>query len=86
MKGTVIAALIALAVSGCTSQQEDDANALRVLEESGFSHVILNGHAYFACAKNEISSTSFDAVGPTGRKVRGAVCTSIFHVSTIRFN
>jgi hypothetical protein len=51
---------------------EDQDSARATLAAQGFTRVVLTGHAYFACG-DDMKCTTFSAVGPTGRAVRGAV-------------
>ena len=79
---TIVAALFAFGVAGCT----DADNATRILEANGFHDIEITGYSWFSCSEKDTQSTGFKAVGPTGIKVEGAVCSGIlFKNSTIRF-
>jgi len=63
----------------------DADNAKRILESSGFSKIETGNHKMFSCPQ-EFYATKFTAIGPTGKKVKGAVCSGIFlKDATIRF-
>lgn len=78
----IVAALFAFGVAGCT----DADNATRILEANGFHDIEITGYSWFSCSEKDTQSTGFKAIGPTGIKVEGAVCSDIlFKNSTIRF-
>lgn len=78
----IVAALFAFGVVGCT----DADNATRILEANGFTQIEITGYSFFSCSEKDTQSTGFKAVGPTGVKVEGAVCSGLlFKNSTIRF-
>lgn len=79
---TIVAALFLFGVAGCT----DADNATRILEANGFEQIEITGYSWFSCSEKDGQSTGFKAVGPTGKKVEGAVCSGFFFKnSTIRF-
>ncbi|QYN80453.1 hypothetical protein [Kosakonia phage Kc304] len=81
MKKILIAMLAVLAV-GCT----DADNATRLLDANGFTDIEITGYSFFSCSEKDAQSTGFIATGPTGKQVKGAVCSGlIFKNSTIRF-
>ncbi|ANT40444.1 hypothetical protein KMI12_121 [Klebsiella phage KMI12] len=81
MKKILITAL-AFMMIGCT----DADNATRVLENAGFTEVDITGYKFFSCSEDDFQHTGFKAVGPTGKTVKGTVCSGIFlKNSTIRF-
>lgn len=83
IKYVFIAALLALSLTSCT----DNANAERILKANGFTQIEMTGYSWIACSEDDTFSTGFKAVGPTGIKVEGAVCSGfLFKNSTIRFN
>lgn len=71
----------ALTLAGCT----DPDGARRALADAGFTDVKIGGYAAFMCGKDDLYATSFEAVNPLGRTVRGAVCGAPFKGSTVRF-
>lgn len=82
MKRFIIAGVLALAMVGCT----DAPNAERILAANGFTQIEITGYSFFSCSEKDTQSTGFTAVGPTGVKVKGAVCSGMFFKnSTIRF-
>lgn len=82
MKKFLIAALAVLSLSGCT----DAENATRVLENAGYSDIYITGYKVFSCSEDDFQHTGFNAVGPTGKRVSGTVCSGVFFKnSTIRF-
>lgn len=74
----LVAVLAGAVVSGCT----DEPTARRVLTEQGYRDVEITGYAV-GCHRDDVFSTGFRAVAPSGRVVTGAVCGSAL-LSTIR--
>lgn len=73
--------IAALTLVGCI----EPANAKRVLEDAGYSNVEIIGYDIFSCSDDDTLHTGFTATGPTGRPVRGTVCSGLFFKnSTIR--
>lgn len=77
--GIILAGAI---LSGCT----DGKTTRRALENQGFTNIEITGWAPFSCADEDIFRTGFRAIGPTGRVVRGTVCSGFFKGATIRFD
>ena len=51
-----------------------DAGAAReTLAESGYTQIRTTGYSWFSCGEHDGTCTGFEAIGPTGRPVRGAV-------------
>jgi hypothetical protein len=79
---TIAAGLLVFGLASCT----DPDNATRILEANGFTNIEITGYSWFSCSEKDAQSTGFKAVGPTGVKVEGAVCSGLFFKnSTIRF-
>ena len=78
----LIASALALALTGCASPD----HAQQVLVDAGYSDVRTGGYSWLGCGKGDIYATNFEAVGPTGRPVKGTVCSGFFKGATIRFN
>ena len=70
---------IGITQSGACSTPE---RAHRALYNSGFTDITAEGYVYFEC-KDELFSTHFEATGPKGNRVEGAVCCG-FQTCTIR--
>lgn len=76
-----IALLFVLCLAGCT----DSGIATRALEGAGYSNISMTGYDWFACGRDDFYHTGFAAKGPTGKEVRGVVCSGlIFKAATIR--
>lgn len=69
-----------LGTSGCTSADE----AHRALAGAGYKNVTITGYRFFLCDKNDSWSTGFEATGPSGQRVSGAVCSGVLKGATIR--
>lgn len=69
-----------LALAGCT----DPDNARGALEDAGYADVRTGGYDAFSCGRDDTFATHFEARGPTGRAVRGTVCSGLFKGQTIR--
>ncbi len=46
----------------------------RVLEDQGYTDIVIGGADPWGCGKEDSTSNKFTAKGPTGRQVRGVVC------------
>lgn len=71
-----------LGTAGCTSA--DEAN--RALSGAGYKNVTITGYRFFLCDEKDTWSTGFEATGPSGRHVSGAVCSGIMKGATIRLD
>ena len=82
MKKIVFIMIMVALVFGCTN----DESARRVLEGAGYTKIKTTGYNFFACSQDDLFHTGFEAIGPTGKFVKGTVCEGfIFKNSTIRF-
>lgn len=71
----------ALLLAGCTDPNE----ATKVLQDNGYTDIRISGYSYIGCSEKDPISTGFIAKGPTGRDVKGVVCSGWLKGSTIRF-
>lgn len=71
-----------LGTTGCTSADE----AHRALAGAGYKDVTITGYRFFLCDEKDTWSTGFEATGPSGQKVSGAVCSGIMKGATIRLD
>lgn len=79
-----ITAIVALALLAGCSQPE---TAERVLSEAGYTDIKTQGYGWLECGKDDFFHTSFTAKGPTGKHVKGVVCSGMFFKgSTIRIS
>lgn len=79
---TIAALVLAVSLVGCT----DADNATKVLNANGFEQIQITGYSLFGCSEDDFQRTGFIAVGPTGKTVKGTVCSGLlFKNSTIRF-
>jgi hypothetical protein len=79
MNKIITVAIVALLA--CTNED----GARRALEGAGYTRVTITGYRYTGCGDSDSTCTGFDAVGPTGRAVTGAVgCGRVFKGCTIR--
>lgn len=82
MMKNLLMVLLTLSLTACYSSSD----AHRALEAEGFTNIEIQGHAFFACKDDDFFSTSFIATNPSGRPVKGAVCSGfLFKNATIRF-
>lgn len=70
-----------LLLAGCTDPNE----ARKVLQDNGYTDIRIGGYSWLGCSENDQFSTEFIAKGPTGRDVKGVVCSGWLKGSTIRF-
>lgn len=81
MKKTIIALFFCVITFSCT----DGDNATRILKEQGYTNIVITGHGFWSCSKDDIFSTEFSAVSPTGITVKGVFCSGFTKGGTIRF-
>lgn len=68
--GVVVAVAL---LAGCS----DSETALRTLQGAGYKDINITGYTPFMCGKDDTFSTGFEATGPTGVRVTGAVCSGL---------
>lgn len=79
----LVIAVVAIKGYGMT----DAADARRVLEQSGYTHVQITGYRWFTCGKGDYYQTGFAATSPNGSQVTGTVCKGLlFKSQTIRMD
>lgn len=76
----VLAVLVLLAVVGCTNED----HATRALRGAGYTDVAFTGYRLFMCSEDDMFATGFQAIGPTGQRVAGVVCSGFLKGATIR--
>lgn len=81
MKKPLAIVLVAV-LAGCTQADR----ATEALKDAGYTEIRITGWDAFACSDKDTFSTGFEAKGPTGRKVSGAVCSGVFKGQTIRLD
>jgi hypothetical protein len=69
-----------LLLAGCTRADQ----ARDALQSAGYTDIRTGGYSWFSCSKDDTFSTTFEARGPSGVPVRGAVCSGLLKGSTIR--
>lgn len=75
--------LLSILLVGCSAPD----TATEALKGAGYSQIKITGWSPFSCSKDDTFSTGFEAKGPTGVSVTGAVCSGlIFKSATIRTN
>ncbi len=62
-------AIILALFAGCS----DSERTIEVLQDEGFTDIQTTGVKPFSCGKDDTYCTGFEAAGPTGRHVHGAV-------------
>lgn len=68
----------ALSFGLATACTVDGGHARHILESAGYTKINLGGHAWYACSDDDSRSTEFTAIGPTGQRVKGAVCCGLW--------
>lgn len=75
--------LCALSLTGCY----DPDTATAVLDDSGYTEVHITGFSILSCPEDSVYSTGFTAYSPSGKYVKGAVCSNILATdSTVHIN
>lgn len=80
MKKIAAIALMALALAGCTREDQ----ARNTLTGAGFKDIKITGYYFFGCSKDDTFHTGFTARSPSGQFVEGVVCSAVFKGATIR--
>ena len=64
----------------------DPKGAQRVLQNAGYKDIQITGFRFLLKDEKDWYSTGFEATGPNGNKVTGAVTAGLFKGNTIRFD
>lgn len=80
VKVSVMMAMLLLA--SCTKPEQ----STRVLEDSGYTNIVITGWRPFMASDSDSFSTGFQATAPNGRTVSGAVTSGWFKGHTIRLD
>jgi hypothetical protein len=80
MKKLFLVALIAAALSACTSAD----TATRALRGAGYTNIQTTGYRFFGCSEDDAFRTGFTATGPSGQAASGVVCSGWLKGATIR--
>jgi|GEM_PF-2148758 len=78
-------ALVEVASDPTAYGPTDPEGAYQTLENAGYSNIQIGGYDWRLKGRDDYYSTSFDANGPTGRPVSGAVTRGYYKGNTIRF-
>lgn len=80
--GKKITVVLALIAAACTSADK----TRKTLEAEGYTHIVIGGYS-FSCSDSDGTCTKFEATGPSGRRVHGAVgCGYTFKGCTVRID
>lgn len=74
----------AIAAGASLAACTDAPGAEKALQAAGYRDVRLTGYQMFGCDEKDTFRTGFTAIGPTGVRVNGAVCSGWLKGSTIR--
>lgn len=80
MKKLAVIVALCIGICGCTSE----GSATRALEGAGYHDIHITGYRVFGCSDKDDFHTGFEAIGPTGTRVTGVVCSGWLKGSTIR--
>ncbi len=72
MKKLLLAAVAALALTGCSAPDK----ATKVLSDQGYTAVEITGWRMFGCSDDDDFTTGFRAKTAAGHEVTGVVCSS----------
>lgn len=81
MKKILCLFALAFVLSSCS----DGEGTTKLLEEQGYSNIVIKGYDGWSCHDDDHFSTEFEATGPTGKQVHGTVCLDL-KGSYIRFH
>lgn len=83
----VLIATIILLAMGLRTQACTDADHTRsVLERAGYTDIQPGDFTFLKCSNSDTYATEFQARGPSGLHVSGAVCCGFFKNCTIRLD
>lgn len=82
MKKLILILAVAVTLTACT---RPDA-ARRVLEQNNYSQIEITGYRFFMSSREEMYSTGFRAISPSGEPISGAVTSGFFGGQTIRLD
>lgn len=86
LRGIILAALAVLALAALGSCTRAGA-AYETLHAAGYHDIRVGGYSMFRCGSDDSTCTKFEATGPTGVRVYGAVgCGYIGKGCTIRIS
>ena len=74
--------LLSLGLVSCT----DTNKSTRVLEEQGYTNIVITGYNAWSCSSDDTFKTGFTATSMVGKPVKGTVCSAAFKGSTIRLD
>ena len=85
--GIFVAILIIILAGGLAGGCKDAAGTQRVLEQNGYTNIVITGWRPFMKSEKDWYSTGFKATSPNGSNVTGAVTSGlVFKGNTIRFD
>lgn len=85
MKKFLIIACVAMALSGCMKEEDQQRVAAEALWDAGYSKVVLGKSSSYRCGEDDTYGREFVATGPAGRpNVTGVVCFDSYKATTIR--
>lgn len=64
----------------------DEEKTMEVLENQGYTEIVITGWRPFAKSEKDWWSTGFEATAPNGKRITGAVSGGVFKGATIRFD
>lgn len=71
----------------CSGGCVDAGGTQRVLQQQGYTNVVVTGWRPFAASKDDFYATGFQATSPNGQVVTGTVTRGLFFKgSTVRFD
>lgn len=76
--------LLSVGLVSCTYTDPD--KATRVLEDQGYTNIVITGYNAWSCSEDDWYRTGFTATSIAGRFVEGTVCSSHYKGSTIRLD
>lgn len=76
----LIVTIVGVTIVGCTNKN----TAYKALLDAGYSNIVLTGYDAWACGEDDDFADGFSATGPSGRQVRGVVCSGLTKGATIR--
>lgn len=74
--------ICSIALSSCTDRDK----SIRVLEEQGYTNIIITGYNNWSCSEDDTFKTGFIATSIAGKQVKGTVCSAWMKGSTIRLD
>lgn len=81
----ILVAFIVIMIT-CLSNCTDKDGAIRILQQQGYTDIVITGGRFFGRSSGDVYCTGFEATSSNGTRVSGVVTKGWVKGSTIRFD